>query len=197
MADKIEYANFKALQETEKEGANFIIHTRTTSAPVAIIAPHGGRIEPTTRKIADAIASDKFNFYCFQAIRAADNTRTLHITSNNFDEPKCLALIENCDIVVAIHGLAGSEHEYVDVGGLDFGLRDSVCAHLAGAGFVAKPVNSGGHAGVHIQNICNRGRSEMGVQLELTRALRDQLSGERLEKFATAIRAAIDAKLPG
>lgn len=40
-------------------------------APVAIIAPHGGSIEPGTSEIAATIAGDSQSFYAFEALRPA------------------------------------------------------------------------------------------------------------------------------
>jgi phage replication-related protein YjqB (UPF0714/DUF867 family) len=55
---------------------------------VAIIAPHGGKIEPGTSEIAAAIAGDDYSLYRFQGLR--DRPREeLHITSAKFDEPTC------------------------------------------------------------------------------------------------------------
>jgi phage replication-related protein YjqB (UPF0714/DUF867 family) len=53
---------------------------------VAVIAPHGGGIEPGTSELATAIAGDDFSLYLFEGLKSAGNGE-LHITSTNFDEP--------------------------------------------------------------------------------------------------------------
>ena len=44
MADK--YGSFDELRRGEREGIDFNIHVVRRRASVAIIAPHGGKIEP-------------------------------------------------------------------------------------------------------------------------------------------------------
>jgi phage replication-related protein YjqB (UPF0714/DUF867 family) len=163
-----------------------------------VIAPHGGKIEVGTSEIARAIAEDCYSLYCFEGLRRRPH-RDLHITSTKFDEPQCQHLIATCDFVVSVHGLSGT-HKVVEVGGLDFGLRDAIGRELSDAGFTTKIVTEGLHAAVSNNNICNRGQRRMGVQLELTRGLRDALLRQsktsQLPVFAQAVRAAI-SKLTG
>ncbi|HWY16419.1 MAG TPA: poly-gamma-glutamate hydrolase family protein [Rhizomicrobium sp.] len=189
MADK--YRNFKALREGERKGIDFQIRVYNRSSSAAIIAPHGGKIEPNTSDIATAIANDTSSLYCFEGTKRADN-ETLHITSHNFDEPRCLALISGTDTVVAIHGCAGGD-ESVGVGGLDMKLRDAIRDALTQVGFKAAAIEHGNLAGTDKNNICNRGRFAKGVQLEITKGLRDRLRGAHLEKFAGTIRNAIES----
>jgi phage replication-related protein YjqB (UPF0714/DUF867 family) len=164
---------------------------------VAIIAPHGGRIEPATSEIASAIAADSYSSYCFEGLRRRPHS-DLHIKSTNFDEPRCLELISACDIVVAVHGLSGTE-EAIDLGGLDAELRDAICDNLNQAGFAASVVTRGDHAATSTDNICNRGRRAAGVQLEITRQLRDTLlkgrKASRLSLLADSVRLAVEDSL--
>ena len=132
-----------------------------------MIAPHGGKIEPGSSEIAAAIAGESYSLYSFDGLRRRPH-RDLHITSTNFDEPRCENLIATHDIVVSMHGLDG-EHEADHVGGLDTKLRDAICQKLNDAGFVTNIVTEGSHAAVSNSNICNRGLRQCGVQLEMTR----------------------------
>ena len=94
--------NFSELAKNESEGIDFrIVVKPSESSAAAIIAPHGGKIEFLTAELARAIANEKLGFYAFEGMKTKSNWE-LHITSPNFDEPKCLALIENCDRVVAM-----------------------------------------------------------------------------------------------
>jgi len=187
------YSNYAKLREKEREGIDFRICITDRAASAALIAPHGGKIERGTSEIAAAIAEDFFSLYCFEGLRSRLN-RNLHITSTNFDEPRCQHLIAMHDVVVSVHGPRGA-HEAVDVGGLDFELRDAICQELKNAGFAARIVREGSHAAVSKMNMCNRGRRRIGVQLELTEGLRNALLQEsetsQLPIFAQAIRAAI------
>lgn len=191
-ADK--YQNFAELIRHEREGVDFRICRTIRPSPVAIIAPHGGKIEPGTSEIVSAIARDRYSLYCFEGLKRCGNG-DLHITSTNFDEPGCLDLLARCDVVVVIHGLRGDD-KFVDVGGLDVKLRNAICGSLS-ARFDARVAETGRYAGVSPANICNRGRGGAGVQLEITKTLRDALleSSETMEAFADAVRQAIDGAL--
>jgi phage replication-related protein YjqB (UPF0714/DUF867 family) len=186
------YGNFHELSRNEREGVDFTICLTRRDSPVAIIAPHAGKIEFGTSQIATAIAGDMYGLYCFEGLKPRNN-HDLHITSANFDEPKCIDLISTCDIVVSVHGLKG-KHEAIDVGGLDTELGDAICANLNNAGFEAKIVTTGSHAAVSQRNICNQGRLRTGVQLEITKGLRDTLlkRSQSLTDLASAVQRAID-----
>jgi phage replication-related protein YjqB (UPF0714/DUF867 family) len=89
MADK--YASFQELERTERRRVYRVL-SRPRKARIAIIAPHGGKIEPGTSEIARKIAGADFSFYAFEG-RKKQHNKSLHITSTRFDEPICLALI--------------------------------------------------------------------------------------------------------
>ena len=65
MADK--YPAFDTLSQNETVGIDFRILGRRAGAALAIVAPHGGGIEPATSEIADAIAAEDFSFYASRA----------------------------------------------------------------------------------------------------------------------------------
>jgi phage replication-related protein YjqB (UPF0714/DUF867 family) len=191
MADK--YSNFAELAASERAGIDYQIRVEDRRTPIAIIAPHGGRIEPGTLEIAAAIAGDTLSFYAFEALRGAGKRGNLHITSTRFDEPHALALVGEAQKVVAIHGRADDGDPLtVSVGGRDTALRDEIVAALTAAGFDAAVVTQGSLAGRDSANICNRGATGAGVQLELSRALRTQLTTEpgRLGAFSDAVHGA-------
>lgn len=56
------YNSFSALREHEIEGFGYRIHLEDRSSHVAVIAPHGGFIEPATSEIALAIADEGTHF---------------------------------------------------------------------------------------------------------------------------------------
>src|SRR5438034_10673680 len=76
MADK--YASFSELAMSELEGRDFQVRLRKRNGVAAVIAPHGGGIEPGTSELADVIAASDFSFYAFEGIKAAGNRRNLH-----------------------------------------------------------------------------------------------------------------------
>ena len=181
------YYSYSELAEHEVEGTDFqrTVFRRPFSA-VAVIAPHGGKIEPRTSEIARAIAGEDFNLYLFEGIKKRGNYAALHITSRRFDEPSCLELLSTCPFVISIHGCVGGD-ERVLIGGLDHSLKDKVAIELRQAGV---NVQNDGH---HFQatdpnNICNRGQANRGVQLEFTRAFRRSANEQRVVE---AVRAAL------
>jgi phage replication-related protein YjqB (UPF0714/DUF867 family) len=155
---------------------------------VAVIAPHGGGIEPETDKIAEAIANAEFSLYCFKGLKASGNTR-LHITGHNFDEPECLALLVKHQWVLAIHGCAESG-ERVLLGGLDNSLMTDLSEALAAAGIGAE-MSGHEYAGEHPLNICNRGAPGVGAQFELSLPFR---RGNRAPLFVKAVHSVLAAR---
>lgn len=182
------YSSYSELSKGEQESAYEVVAVQRHTS-VAIIAPHGGGIESGTSEISKAIAADDLSYYLFEG-KKPENNRTLHITSTNFDEPKGLEIVQSAQTVVAIHGMTGAE-DVVAVGGLDETARDRVIEQLNDAGFRA--VVAERLAGRDKNNICNKGRSGKGVQLEISRSLRDKLTGdhELLKLFADAVRRAV------
>jgi phage replication-related protein YjqB (UPF0714/DUF867 family) len=163
-----------------------------------IAAPHGGGIEPGTSEIAQAIAAGKHTLYCFEGLKFAGNTR-LHLTSTGFDEPIGLNTIRPAKEVLTIHGCA-EPGMITYAGGLDLEGRRRITAVLELAGFTV-----GENAllmGTNPRNLCNRGASGSGVQLEISSGLRrlmfENLSRRGRQKttpvfsdFVNAVRLAI------
>lgn len=190
-----QYQNFAALAAREIEGLDYRVHVAARPSPVAIVAPHGGWIEPGSSHVATAIAGADHSLYRFDSLARRTREATLHITSTRFDEPRALALIAASDIVLTIHGRKnGDDGAAIWVGGLHEALRDGISAALIETGFVAKAVGEGHPlSGRDVSNICNRGRRGAGVQIELPKALRLEMlfARERLALLAKAVRAAI------
>jgi phage replication-related protein YjqB (UPF0714/DUF867 family) len=154
------------------EGDDYSIHVRPSGASgVAIIAPHGGRIEGRTSEIARLIAGDEYGLYLFEGLRTTgDNFDCLHLSSRCFDEPRVLELISECNTVIAVHGYAAPGPDVL-LGGLNGPLKQELAQSLAAGGV---SVVSEGHRfpGEDTRNVCNRGRSGKGVQLELSEGFR-------------------------
>jgi len=184
------YINFKELASREIEGKDYRIKLKLRDPRVLIMAPHGGKIEPTTEVIAEAIAGKDYSFYSFEGLKG--DSRMLHIESHLFDEPLALKSLEKAEIVVSVHGQIDQKEEFVMVGGLHESLRSEISQQLETAGFQARPPTEG-LMGTDPRNICNRGRSRAGVQLEVSRKVRDLLRTNKvqLETFASAVGRAI------
>jgi len=167
------YRNFKELKTVEKLNADYKISISDVGSLITIIAPHGGKIEPKTSEIAAGIARDRFNYYCFEGMKP-DNNRWLHITSHNFDEPQALALLARSQIVVAVHACT-DEKAVVFPGGRDDVLMDAIVKELKVVGIQVAKRNIK-YQGLNPDNICNRGASGKGAQLEISRGLRDDIN---------------------
>jgi phage replication-related protein YjqB (UPF0714/DUF867 family) len=168
------YGRFAELKAKETEGVDYLVQCTDRGSRVLVLAPHGGGIEPGTSEIVKAVAGEDLSFYLFEGIKPRGNYETLHITSTSFDEPRALELLTACDKSIAIHGEKSSE-EIAFIGGGDAGLRPHIERFLKEAGFVVRQHDSPGLRGRSPGNICNRCRSGAGLQLELSRGLRERL----------------------
>ncbi|CAB1063532.1 hypothetical protein D1BOALGB6SA_8315 [Olavius sp. associated proteobacterium Delta 1] len=167
------YNNFNELKNTEKLNEDYKISIFDIGSPTTIIAPHGGKIEPKTSYIAAGIARDQFNYYCFEGIKPNHNRR-LHITSHNFDEPQALKLLARSQTVVAVHACT-EDKALVYPGGRDGKLMGAIVKELKAVGIAVANRNFK-YPGVNPDNICNRGASGRGAQLEISRGLRDDIN---------------------
>ena len=160
------------LAQHYREGVDYAVHVMPRErSRVAVLAPHGGRIEGRTSEIARLIAGEEHGLYLFEGLRTTgDNFDCLHLASHWFDEPRALDLISSCDTVVAVHGYAARGPDVL-LGGLNKRLKGEVAKALVEIGISC---STDGHRfpGRHPRNICNRGRSGGGVQLELSEGLR-------------------------
>jgi phage replication-related protein YjqB (UPF0714/DUF867 family) len=184
------HANFDSLSRAHREGVDYHVTVERRGSGVAIVAPHGGHIERGTSEVARAIASDDFDLYLFEGALPALNFETLHITSTRFDEPRALGLIADCDVVLAVHGVADTGERAL-IGGRDRALACAIADRLYARGVRAQ---TSGHryAGLDPRNLCNRGRQGRGVQIELS----DRLRGGRYEKAVIdAVRAALHGQV--
>ena len=180
------YSCFAELKNHEELNKDYKISFSDVGSGITIIAPHGGKIEPGTSDIARKIATQRFNYYCFEGIKK-ENNRRLHITSHNFDEPMAVRMVSKSLIVVAIHACNDYER-CVYLGGLDKMLKVAIANELGYRGIIVSN-GKGRFKGINPDNICNRGANKQGVQLEITRGLRDDLKKRQL--ISTAVRAAL------
>lgn len=197
MVDK--YKNFADLVANEPSNA-YVIVREDRGSQVVIAAPHGGAIEPGTSEIARAIAGPDLSMYLFEG-RKPDDNGDLHIASTQFDEPGALRLLNGATLVVTVHGAQGLE-QVAYIGGRDQETGERIRQALERAGFKTAKHQSPWLQGVARENICNKGSSGAGVQLELSRGLRKTFfeslncrskPTDDLMRFANAVRAAIAA----
>lgn len=192
---KEKYSSYRELKQGEKEGRDYLILSRQGTSGIAVMAPHGGGIEPGTSEIANRVAGDEHAFYSFEGLKQTD-CFDLHITSKLFDEPGGVDIAKNSRTILAIHGCKGKEHG-IYIGGRDTTLKEKLKNTLIRDGFSVQENSS--YPGMDPLNICNRSRFEKGVQMEVSIGLRrlmfSDLSRTRqmdttqlFEKFVTALR---------
>lgn len=179
------YLNFAELKAHEGEGRDYAILHREAASPFAVMAPHGGGIEPGTVDIADAIAGGDHTFYAFKGMKKAGN-RILHISSNRYDEPVGAGVATRARIVVSVHGCRDPE-AVVFVGGRHEALKMRIRDALNRSGFQATVEEVPGLRGINPDNICNRCRAGMGVQLEISRGLREKMF-ENLDRRSSRVK---------
>ena len=179
------YTSFADLRGSEPKASFAIDVEARPESHVIVIAPHGGQIEVRTSEIAGRIAGSDFSYYSFTGAKP-DHNRDLHITSHRFDEPMAVALVARHRWVVSIHGCRG-DMPRVLLGGLDLDLVRDVSARLTSRDIDAQII---GHPfeGKEPRNICNRGATGRGLQIELTMPFRE---GERIDDLINVVREAL------
>jgi len=195
MADK--YQNYEQLSSDMEEGVDYRIRLKKRESTVCVVAPHGGKIEYGTSELAEAIVGHKFNFYAFEGLLKT-GSRDLHITSHKFDEPIGLKVSSLSRTVFGVHGRKDcNDFKTVYLGGLDKSLirklADNLADNLAAIGV---PTKIGGHPfkAENKHNICNRGKSGMGGQLEISKSMREALlkSKTHLDEFSYAVQSSLE-----
>lgn len=154
------------------------------SPEYAIYAIHGGHIEPGTDKIAQSIAGEDLSLYICRPEQ--------HVHSTLYNEPQALDLAQKVETIISIHGEHEENNSFVMVGGLDKENVIKIKDGLIEAEFTFKEPPEELDAD-NPQNICNRGKSNRGVQLEISRELRKELLEDNglIAKFVGVIREAI------
>ena len=201
MADT--YQNYEELRKNHVKDTDYSVNLATVAGSyICIVAPHAGKIEPQTGEICSAIALDRYSFYRFNGLMAADNKK-LHITSHVFDEPSARPMISRHFTALGVHGrndtatLNGrdvTDGEAIYIGGLDEVFKTFLATYLYNAGF---KTCSTGHCFLaeNQNNVCNIGTSEKGAQIEIPKSLRDKIKHKKaiFNALAGALRGAVSA----
>jgi phage replication-related protein YjqB (UPF0714/DUF867 family) len=165
------YPNFHWLQRSP-EHFRLELADGPGRSEVAIVAIHGGKIEPGTSELVRAVASDEHPFYLFEGLKPSGN-RDLHITAARFDDPILDSLLARVRTALSFHG-EGSDEEIIYLGGLNQTFGQYIEESAREGGFaISRPMNPA-LSGLSPFNVCNRPRGQ-GVQLEISRGLRRQL----------------------
>jgi len=165
------YRDISQLVLRNVRGVDYEIESYVRSGDLTVVAIHGGDIEPLTSELAHAIAGEDYNLFEFRGIRSSGNLK-LHVSSLRFNEIRLQGLLDTTDTAINIHGFAG-DVPIIGVGGGNQVLAKCIASQLAESGFETHKAR-GRLAGRHPDNLANRPRDK-GVQLELSRGLRDAM----------------------
>ncbi len=187
------YSDFKSLAASEMAEQDYRIRIQDIGSHVTVIAPHGGRIEPKTSFIAKQVAGNKYNYYCFEGIKEKNN-QDLHITSHRFDEPGAIDLVGASEIVIAIHACKEKD-DIIFIGGCFKELISAIRTALEKLNVLV--LKHSKLSGTHPENICNKGKGKEGVQLEISRGLRDNVTKLVLISKATQVALSSFHRCPG
>jgi formylglycine-generating enzyme required for sulfatase activity/phage replication-related protein YjqB (UPF0714/DUF867 family) len=164
-----QYTTFTELTQGEAANQDYEIRSRVGTSDSIVLAIHGGNLQPGTTQIAAAVAGDLHSFYSFISLKP-EVDQTLYLASTQFNEPMALDMVSNAQAVLSIDGCEGGS-EFIKVGGLDANRRELLRTELQEVGFT---VSDDILRGTDPDNICNRGRDGQGVQVEISRGLRDR-----------------------
>jgi len=165
------YRDFSQLVLRNARGVDYEIEFYVRSKDLTVVAIHGGDIEPLTSELARAIAGKDYNLFEFRGIRASSNMK-LHVNSLRFNEIRLRGLLDTTGTAISIHGFAG-DVPIIGIGGGNEALAKCIATQLVESGFETQKAR-GRLAGRHPDNLVNRPR-DRGVQLELSRGLRDAM----------------------
>jgi phage replication-related protein YjqB (UPF0714/DUF867 family) len=168
------YPSFFKLRRREVIGVDYRVRVRYGFSGLAVMSIHGGGIEPGTTEIAEEVAADLHTFYTFSGTKNEGNLR-LHLSSKEFDEPLGVEIAKHSTAVVTIHGCR-DEEEIVYLGGRDDRLKSRIGEALSRSGYLTG--DDLRFPGTNPRNICNRNRTGMGVQLEISMPLRRAMFGD-------------------
>ena len=124
---------------------------------------------------------------------SGNNFAELHITSTRFDEPRALGIVGQCTTAISIHGRADDgEPEAIWLGGMHAQMVARIETGLSLCGFVSY---SNGHRfrADNPRNICNRGLSGRGTQIEVPMTLRQRMRSDGVlrRRFVEAVRESL------
>lgn len=168
------YNRWADLAAVEVEGTTYTTESISSDSSWVHIAPHGGSTQWMTYSMAKSAAeAESQKFWGLYSLRDSATALDLYITDENFDNPECLAQVNQSAYCINYRGVSnatsGSTQPLVQVSGRDTYNRNRIVNALVAAGFNAVT----GTQGDDPENITNKTASGRGVQLNMNRALRD------------------------
>lgn len=198
---------------------DYTITKTLRNSQVVVLSIHGGKIEPMMSAITQMLARQygwsRYDFNAHgtaQCLAQRSNFETLHITAAQFDDPDAIALVSRHPKAIAIHGAGDLPRDTICVGGRNQAQIQAfikfIQQHQDKSPYLLKPINAPKSddkvctalRGVDPLNIVNRNAHRAGLQLELSRSMRQDLVKQTAEAQAlrqvvySAINAAISNK---
>ncbi|MGX0222427.1 phage replication-related protein YjqB (UPF0714/DUF867 family) [Staphylococcus haemolyticus] len=158
---------YSSMIELQGKENDWSIEMNTNKSNILSFAPHGGGIEAGSSELA-LLISQKLdcNYFTFKGKLPSDNVK-LHVTSTHYDNPELLNLMRNVDYSISVHGYADNEYARTLIGGSNEELKEIIKCHLRSRGFDVQDAPT--HlAGTKLNNITNKTKTGLGVQLELS-----------------------------
>jgi phage replication-related protein YjqB (UPF0714/DUF867 family) len=188
---------------------SFEIEALNRQSNFLLFAPHGGGIEPGTSEICWWFFKSPYSLYSFTG--KGLNCRKLHITSTSFDEPTLLDLLSCHEYAISFHGMTNDLSSQIStdiyLGGLNEPLIELTTSHLRKNGYYVKSNSELPHSqlgGMEKENVTNKCRSGMGMQIEISEKLRQtffdgniglkagrRYKTEQLDRFCRSILEAV------
>ncbi|PJN89481.1 poly-gamma-glutamate hydrolase family protein [Bacillus sp. mrc49] len=168
------YTNFAELTNNEQEFLDYRIIAYHRNPVIAVLAIHGGNIEPGTSELAVALGERMgASTYSFEGLKSRGN-QILHIKSSLFNEPVGVSMAADAQTTLTIHGHRNEHDSFVYIGGRNITFKNVIKHSLNRAGF--QTYDAPRHLlGTNASNITNRCKMGAGVQLELSTKLRKSL----------------------
>jgi phage replication-related protein YjqB (UPF0714/DUF867 family) len=86
------YSSFTELSRNERKDHDYSIYLKRRDSGITAIVPHGGKLEFLTSEFAKALGNETHSVYCFEDLKINNNKRDPHVTSENFDDLRRVAV---------------------------------------------------------------------------------------------------------
>ncbi len=182
---------------------DYTITNTPRNSQVVVLSIHGGEIEPMTSTITQMLSNQygwsRYDFKAHgtaQCLEQRSNFETLHITAARFDDPDAIALVSRHLKAISIHGAGDLLRETICVGGRNQAQIQAfikfIQHHQDKSPYLLQPINAPKSddkactalRGIDPLNIVNRNAHRAGLQLELSRSMRQDLVKQTAEAQA-------------
>ena len=160
------YRDLAQLVLHTRQGIDYRVDVVNRGGVAAIVAAHGGCIEPLTSELATALAGDEYSLFDFHGLVEGPRLRVPIVS---FSELRLTSLLQGGKTAVSVDGIRGNE-PVAHVGGANQRLASLARASLMAADIQAK--NAIAPKLVESPSRFFNQPSEGGIHIELTEALR-------------------------